>query len=303
MELFTICVFSYNNLDSLETTIRSIYKQTYPDIEVIVSDDCSAVSDISVRTKINNIIGPYKNKFRRTYINVNQKNVGTVKNINMVLPQIKGKYICLLGSGDQLYKEDVLEKVVNFFKNTDYLLCYSKQLMPLTLNKQIIYPQHRVIKAISRGNKDLLKLCCREVNHITTIGAFFTRKIFEKYEKFDENYVLLEDAPFFLTLLLDGVKIGFLDEITCIHEKGGVSNSKMKNKLLEKDSVKTLLEIKYPQRDKFDKFTQRILKFKYKVRTGKKLLDRVYACVWYPDAALYLMIFLLKDWIKRKRFL
>ena len=226
--LFSVCVLTYNNVESLELTIRSIYQQTYCNIELLVSDDGSFSTNVSIKEKIEDILKLYRNKFKRIYVNVNPYNIGTVKHLNLLLPEIEGKYICFLGSGDQLYRETVLENVVNFFSDRKFLLCCSKRLMQVTPDRKLIYPERRIIKAIQKGNNDLLKLCCREVNHITTIGTFFTKEIFEIYKKFDDTYVLLEDAPFFLKLLFDGVEIGFLDEITCIHNKGGISNSKKK---------------------------------------------------------------------------
>ena len=301
--LFSVCVLTYNNVENLELTIRSIYQQSYCNIELLVSDDGSFSPNASIREKIESILKLYRNKFKRIYVNVNSHNIGTVKHLNLLLPEIEGEYICFLGSGDQLYRENVLENVVNFFSERKTLLCCSKRLMQITPDRQLVYPEHRIIKAIQKGNRELLKLCCREVNHIVTIGTFFTKGIFEIYKKFDDRYVLLEDAPFFLNLLFDEIEIGFLDEITCIHNKGGVSNSKKKNLLLEEDSLKTLIEIKYPKRKEFDKFTQRVLEFKYCTRVRKNIFRRIEACVLYPDAALYLLHFLIVDWLNRRRFL
>ena len=43
--LFTVVVLSYNNSKYLEECLDSILMQSYPEIEIIIADDCSKEFD------------------------------------------------------------------------------------------------------------------------------------------------------------------------------------------------------------------------------------------------------------------
>lgn len=302
-QIFSVCIFIYKNLEGLERTIKSIAEQTYQNIELFISDDHSCECAFYCQQYIENILKPYREKFLNIFININQQNLGTVKHINKILPQVSGEYLCLLGSGDCLYRTETLKAVVDFFIQNPYDICFSKCQLNLNKNKNLVLPEKRVIKAFYKKDRTLLNLCCREVNHLTTVGSFFKRDLFEKYGYFDEGYILLEDAPFFLNLLFQDIPIGFIDEITCLHEKGGVSNQKKMNAVLAADSLKTLIELKYPNRNQLTRFTKRVVIFKYCVRAGHSLKSKLLSCFLYPDAALFLAAFITKDWFKRIRYL
>lgn len=301
-ELFSVCVFVYNNIEGLEKTIRSVFGQSYPNIELFISDDHSD-NLINAKQYIERIAEPYKNRFQKLMVNVNAENVGTVKHINKILPLTSGNFLCLLGSGDCLYKPDVLSKAADYLLTHDCDICYSKRKMQLNAKKYIVLPSKRISKLFGRKDDALLNICCREVNHITTIGCFFKKKLFQEHGFFDENYILLEDAPYFLNLLFQRVPIGFLDEITCLHEKGGISNRKKTCATLEADSIRTLTDIKYKRRRQLTWLTQRVVVFKYQLRTTDKMFIKLLNCFKYPDAALFLVFFVMTDWIKRLRYL
>ena len=51
-EMFSVIVLSYNNSQYLKGCLDSIFKQTYPNIEIIVADDCSNSFDEEDKTFI-----------------------------------------------------------------------------------------------------------------------------------------------------------------------------------------------------------------------------------------------------------
>lgn len=287
-KLFSVCILSYNNLETVEESIKSVYQQENVDMELIVSDDCSWDDKAQTQNYIERIIEPYRDKFCRVVINVNEHRLGTVKHLNTVLKILRGDYYCLLGSGDCLYTSSVLKDVIRHLQENETLICTSKRMSINASGKKMIMPGKRVIKAYSDEHR-LLALCCREINYIYTIGTFFTKEIFEKYGGFDESYYLLEDAPFFLNLMFENEPISFLNEITCYYAPGGISNKKKVNSLLEKDSVRTLTNIKYPRREQLDFFTRRIVEFKFGVRQSDNVLKKLATAIKYPDATLYML--------------
>lgn len=302
-QVFSVCILIYKNLNGLEASIKSVFDQTYQDIELFISDDHSIDSCELQKQYMENIIHPYRKRFKSVHINVNHKNIGTVKHVNSLLSQTSGRYICLLGSGDRLFQKNTLQNIAQFFRSSSYNVCFSKTQLNLNDHKSIILPKKHVIRAFHKQNASLLNLCCREVNHLTTIGSFFTKELFETYGYFDESYTLLEDAPFFLNLLFQNTPLGFVDEITCIHEKGGISNQKKTDAVLKKDSLRTLTELKYKNRARLDWFTRRVVCLKYCLRTPTTMAAKIGGCLKYPDAVLFMALYVFGDWLHRKRYL
>jgi glycosyltransferase involved in cell wall biosynthesis len=95
----SICIPTYNRADSyLKDTLASALEQTYPNIEVIVSDNCS--TDATAY-----LVNGFKNE-RLKYIR-HKKNIGANNNFNFCLKIAKGDYFLLLHSDDLIDKDFV----------------------------------------------------------------------------------------------------------------------------------------------------------------------------------------------------
>lgn len=103
-EKISVCVLTYNHVDLIESTLKSILDQTISGYEVIVSDDCSTdgtwecVLELAAKNpQIKPIQTPH-----------NMKMPG---NANFAVSQSTRPYIALLHH-DDLYRKDLLEKWV-----------------------------------------------------------------------------------------------------------------------------------------------------------------------------------------------
>ena len=102
-ELVTIAIPTYNRSNYVKQSITSALSQTYTNIEVIVSDNCS--EDTTPDT-----ISSFSDKRLRSYRQ--EKNLGMVGNWNFCLNQAKGFYFILL-SDDDLLEPTAIEKMVS----------------------------------------------------------------------------------------------------------------------------------------------------------------------------------------------
>ena len=94
MPLATLCVFFYNQEDYVEDTIRGALSQTYTNLEIILSDDCSTDNTYST---IEKTIAGYKGP-HTIVVNRNKKNMGLVPHVNKVLFELShGDYIFING--------------------------------------------------------------------------------------------------------------------------------------------------------------------------------------------------------------
>lgn len=95
--LISIAMTTFNGEKYLREQLDSIYNQTYPNIEVVVCDDCS--SDGTVE-----ILKEYQAHHGLKYL-VNEKNLGYTKNFEKAISLCRGEYIALSDQDDRWLPE------------------------------------------------------------------------------------------------------------------------------------------------------------------------------------------------------
>lgn len=110
--LVSVIVPVYNRSIYLEQAIQSALNQTYQNIEIIVSDDCSPESPQTIVQSFDDS----RIRFRR-----NSTNLGVAENIITTVKEARGKYIASLND-DDLWNEDFLEKLVPQLENNQDLV-------------------------------------------------------------------------------------------------------------------------------------------------------------------------------------
>jgi glycosyltransferase involved in cell wall biosynthesis len=102
--LVTIAIPTYNRADSyLPHALKSALNQTYPNLEIIVSDNCSTDG---TKAFVSAIADPRLRYFRH------HSNIGSTANFNFCLGQAKGKYLLMLHD-DDLIDSDFVESCID----------------------------------------------------------------------------------------------------------------------------------------------------------------------------------------------
>lgn len=116
--LVSVIIPTYNRPDYLKQAITSAVKQTYRNIEIIVSDNCSPESP---ETLVKSFGDSRIRFFRHT------KNVGMFPNQMNAFKMAQGKYVASLHD-DDMWNEDFLEKLVPpLEENPDAILAFCDQ--------------------------------------------------------------------------------------------------------------------------------------------------------------------------------
>ncbi len=100
--LVSIVTPTYNRPDYLRVALKSAVKQTYRNIEIIVSDNCSSENPQT-------IIDSFQDSRIRFYRN--EKNLGMFVNTMKAFKMARGKYVASL-LDDDMWSEDFLAKLV-----------------------------------------------------------------------------------------------------------------------------------------------------------------------------------------------
>ena len=107
--LVSVGVITYNQAHFIEQTLQSIVSQNYPNLEILVGDDCSTDTSrqiILALAQKNTAIKPL-------FLDTNQ---GITGNSNLVLKNAKGRYFILFG-GDDLMEPGRITKQVEILQN------------------------------------------------------------------------------------------------------------------------------------------------------------------------------------------
>ena len=116
--LVSIGVPAYNNSEYIRSTIHSLAHQTYKNIEIIISDDCSTDTTFALCQKL-------ASKEKRIRLYRQKKNLGTADNFNFVLRKATGMFF-LWAAGDDIRQAHCVEKLVRILvKNPGCVLAFS----------------------------------------------------------------------------------------------------------------------------------------------------------------------------------
>jgi glycosyltransferase involved in cell wall biosynthesis len=110
----SICIPQYNRINYLLKSLAIIGNQTYQNIEIVISDDCS--SDNTVE-KIKELIPLYKYPI---VFSRNEKNEGYDRNYRRSIELASGDYAFVIGNDDSIYREENIQFLVDFLKENNF---------------------------------------------------------------------------------------------------------------------------------------------------------------------------------------
>jgi len=207
----SIVIPAYNHARFLRDSVESAIGQTYPDLEVVIIDNCSTDDTRSLALS-------YESKDGRVRYVRNDTNIGMVRNFNKALAVASGTYIKLLCADDVLERGCIEMSLEEFAKNPAVSLVscarrlVSENLAPVgTLaysNRRELVPGRQ---AIAR--------CLFHGNLIGEPSAVMVRKE-DVGTGFSDGYRQLVDLEMWFRILEKG-DFAFIPETLCrIREHG-----------------------------------------------------------------------------------
>jgi glycosyltransferase involved in cell wall biosynthesis len=139
--LVSVLMTSYNREKYIATAIESVLASTYTNLELIIVDDRSKDSTVSIANS-------YADKDDRVRVYVNEQNLGDYKNRNQAASYAKGKYIKYVDADDYIYPWglQILVETLESFKEAGWGLCSIEQNIdrpfPFQLSPAEAYAYH-----------------------------------------------------------------------------------------------------------------------------------------------------------------
>lgn len=222
VSVITVCL---NAADCIETAIRSVVSQTYPDIEYIIIDGGSADNTAQ-------IIGAYRDKIARFS---SEKDNGIYDAMNKGLKAASGDIIYFLNADDRLCDNDVIRDIAAEFGRDDRLaFLYGK--MKYENIPEDEYEAARKYRTV-RVKSDLLT---RAIGHQS---VFCRSWVFQKTGMFSLEYKILADHDWILSVFDTGVNLKYMDRHMAVYNCKGFSH---KNRLAAQKEWLRIIYRRFP---------------------------------------------------------
>ncbi|AYO56919.1 hypothetical protein CO230_01500 [Chryseobacterium sp. 6424] len=233
--LVSIIVVTYNSAKYVLETLESAKAQTYPNIELIVSDDGSQDNTIKLCKEW---LRQNEKRFIYCELISVEKNTGTPANCNRGVLASSGKWIKII-AGDDILHNDAISSLLNFaivsknkFVVSDVTFFNEKGIIEKDINSREIH--HFFFK---EKVKDKYKSFLRYSVFLLAPTFFYAREVYDKNGGFDEECKLVEDRSFILKTLGNGINIEFLNKKTVKYRVFYSEMSPEKKRLLDNDQI------------------------------------------------------------------
>lgn len=210
--IVSVRILTYNSSEFITETLDSVYYQTYQNIELIVSDDCSKDDTVDVVRKW---IDEHKDRFAKVSFLTSPVNTGVCANSRRSLEATTGDWIKGLG-GDDLLTLDAIEKFVSFAQESQCDICASR-MEYIDDNSQEIIVKHgtthvKYMDYLQKSYKNQFRLC-KQMIIVPGPVLFYSRKVLQTIGLPDGRYGAADEWSFLYKVLKDGFRIYGLDDI------------------------------------------------------------------------------------------
>lgn len=211
--LVSIIVITYNSSKYVLETLESAKVQTYRNIELIISDDCSTDNTVEL---CRNWIEENQCRFVNTELVTVEKNTGIPANYNRGIKASKGDWIKGI-AGDDMFLPDCITDFIQFASNNLDSKMFVSRMLTLRDGTTDKLEITNCLKKISETKDPKEQYKALLISYFgNSPSLFVSREIYNVIE-FDENFRFLEDYPFALNATKSGFSFVFFDKETVIY--------------------------------------------------------------------------------------
>lgn len=244
MEIVSVIVFCYNSSNTVLETLNSIYNQTYKDINLIISDDCSKDNTVDI---VKEWVVTHSNRFNNVSVIKNEINVGTSVHMNLRINEAQTKWIKTI-AGDDILLPDCIANDITYAKKSKLNGILISYMCPFhdegpqrhyTLDFDEISYINKVAKADAPTQYKMLLQ--RDVLCSPTI--FFNKDFYTGVGGCNELYRNIEDWPLKIKAAEKGYKLVLMKKFTVLYRMG-TSISRSDDHMFNTEFINRFKELK-----------------------------------------------------------
>ena len=276
LPLVSIVITSFNCAKFINAAIASVLEQDYPNLEVIVSDNCSTDDSKKIISKFF-----YDD---RLHFYENPTNIGMMPNFLRATKELaSGKYITYVSSDDYLVNSNFIsEAIARIQQNDDISIVHSINLSEVTETGNIytdysaIYYKNSFYKRNSVPGIEVIK-AFPKCHAISFGGTLFSRQMLLSCKPFEDE-TFSGDTQVILKLLTKG-DVSFIDKETYVarrHEGSATfSNAKAETYINNLDYINAPYEV-FLLDDRFGEFEAKLWKEKMYNYASNQIMRQLY---------------------------
>ena len=209
----TVSVVTYNSSKYIIETLDSIKAQTYSNLKLIVSDDCSADNTVEI---VNNWVKDNSTRFLSTKVLTTEKNTGVAANFNRAFDACDTEWLKVI-AGDDLLLNNCIEDYVDYIdKNPNVEVVFSRvRIFWLSWGSKKWKSSWHDYDFFSLTPKEQYDYLFEKGNHLPAPSCFYNiKRLKELNIRFDERIPLLEDYPMWIMFARKDIPFNFMDKDT-----------------------------------------------------------------------------------------
>lgn len=242
-DLVSIVVVTYNSSKYVLETLESAKAQTYQNIELIITDDCSTDNTVAVCKEW---LEKNEDRFVKAELVTSPCNTGVPANLNRGVKKAQGVWIKNI-AGDDILVENSIEEFLKKYEGNRLIVagqCYHFQVGADGRKRidKLLYPLKNTMNYYKLSAEEQYKRLLLKEYFLVTPTLMVKRELYEKVGLYDEKYRLMEDYPFLLKCFSRGYGVDFVPVVMVYyrHHSGGITS--FSNKFYNEPFYQCLLE-------------------------------------------------------------
>lgn len=206
--LISIVVSNWNRVDDMKLCIESIRKQDYPNLELIVVDNCSTDGSVEYLTKLKMNI-PYIIEVMATSDN------SAMYTLNYGFTRASGEFILVMDNDAELISESTISQLYNYIKSDYRIGAVSCRVMGDDGNHQT---------AIRKRNgthytyEEVRNMSCIDYFEFHGAASLFRTSIFKEVGMYDPDFfIYCNELDTGLKMIARGYRVLYACDIPALH--------------------------------------------------------------------------------------
>ena len=194
--LATLVVFFYRQEQFVQDTVAGALAQTYPNLEIIFSDDCSPDGTFeAIQRAVQGYNGPHK-----LILNRNGKNLGLVPHVNKLLFDLSHGDFIFLNGGDDISMPERVSWAMDYFQANPSITAISGSYLTIDKNgKEIgkaVFERDSVLKVNDK------KYLTSELFMTGGVALSFRRRVLDVFGQLNNDCQTEDSVLRFRSILL-----------------------------------------------------------------------------------------------------
>lgn len=177
--LVSVICLSYNHEAYVVEALNSVINQTYPNIELLIADDCSKDNSAIV-------INEWLEEHPNVQFLSNNTNLGSNKTFNQLAKIAKGEYIIDLAADDVLLS-NCIEKQIATFQNSKYKNLGIVYGNLIEIDEDGAFLKNYYTEDEHPESGDIYKMVIGRTTKICSVSSMVKKSVFEQLGYYDET--------------------------------------------------------------------------------------------------------------------